>query len=309
MSIVVVTPHDLVGRDAELRDLTALLEGVKEGGGALVLSGAAGVGKSALLGAAMADAAARGARVLTVTGVFAEGQVPYEGLRRLLAGTGLAPDDLDGGPLRAAMAVLHRLSALAGELPVVLAVEDAHWLDEPSWEALAFVGRRLRSDAVVLLATLRDDADAQARLAASGLPMLTVPPVTDQAAAELVARVAPGLGIALRARVLVEAAGNPLALMEFAALASRQDQGVLASSRLPLTRGWNARTRRRSPRWPPTPGCWRSSPPSTRTTRSRRTRGPRPCWRARRSRPPRWPPRFGRGWSSPTPYGSGSGTR
>ncbi|MEO3858120.1 AAA family ATPase [Acrocarpospora sp. B8E8] len=235
MSIVLVTPHDLVGRDAELRDLLALLDGVKEGGGALVLSGAAGVGKSALLGAAMADAAVRGARVLTVTGVPAEGQVPYEGLRRLLAGTGLAPGDLDGGPLRTAMSVLHRLSALAGDTPLVLAVEDAHWLDEPSWEALAFVGRRLRSDAVVLLATLRDDADAQARLAVSGLPALTVPPLTDQAAAELVARVAPELGIALRARVLVEAAGNPLALMEFAALASRQDQEVLASSRLPLT--------------------------------------------------------------------------
>ncbi|MEZ0071248.1 AAA family ATPase [Planotetraspora sp. GP83] len=230
-----MTLHALVGRDAELRDLLALLDGAKEGGGALVLSGAAGVGKSALLGAATAEAEARGARVLTVTGVPAEAQVPYEGLRRLLAGTGLEPGDLDGGPLRTAMSVLHRLSALAGDTPVVLAVEDAHWLDGPSWEALAFVGRRLRSDAVVLLATLRDDADSQARLAASGLPALTVPPLTHQAAAELLARVAPDLGTALRARVLAEAAGNPLALMEFAALASRQDQEMLASSRLPLT--------------------------------------------------------------------------
>ncbi|GII32483.1 helix-turn-helix transcriptional regulator [Planotetraspora mira] len=235
MSIVLVTPHALVGRDAELRDLMALLDGLKEGGGALVLSGAAGVGKSALLGVAAAEAAVRGVRVLTATGVAAEAQVPYEGLRRLLAGVGFGPGDLEGEPFRAAMAVLHRLSALAVDMPVVVVVEDAHWLDEPSWEALAFVGRRLRSDAVVLLATLRDDADAQARLAASGLPTLTVPPLTDQAAAELLARVAPDLGIALRARVLAEAAGNPLALMEFAALASRQDQELLASSRLPLT--------------------------------------------------------------------------
>ncbi|MGW2196766.1 ATP-binding protein [Streptosporangium sp. NPDC001682] len=214
MNIVLVTPHALVGRDAELRDLLALLDGLKEGGGALVLSGAAGVGKSALLGAATTEAAARGARVLTVTGVPAEGQVPYEGLRRLLAGTGLAPGDLDGGPLRTAMSVLHRLSALAGDTPVVLAVEDAHWLDEPSWEALAFVGRRLRSDAVVLLAALRDDADAQARLAASGLPALTVPPLSDQAAAELLARIAPDLGIALRTRVLAEAAGLSSPMVE-----------------------------------------------------------------------------------------------
>ncbi|WP_344050319.1 helix-turn-helix transcriptional regulator [Planotetraspora silvatica] len=230
-----MTPHALVGRDAELRDLMALLDGVKEGGGALVLSGAAGVGKSALLGVAAAEAAVRGVRVLTATGVAAEAQVPYEGLRRLLAGVGFGPGDLEGGPLRAAMAVLHRLSALAVDMPVLVVVEDAHWLDEPSWEALAFVGRRLRSDAVVLLATLRDDADAQARLAASGLPALTVPPLTGQAAAELLARVAPDLGVALRARVLAEAAGNPLALIEFAGLASRQDQELLASSRLPLT--------------------------------------------------------------------------
>ncbi|MBO3751705.1 ATP-binding protein [Streptosporangiaceae bacterium NEAU-GS5] len=235
-----VTPHALVGRDAELRALLASLDGAKEGGGALVLSGAAGIGKSALLGAATAEAVARGSRVLTVTGVPAEGQVPYEGLRRLLAETGFAETgfaagDFDGGPLRTAMTVLHRLSALAGETPVVLAVEDAHWLDEPSWEALAFVGRRLRADPIVLLATLRDDADSQARIAASGLPALTVPPLSDQAAAELLTRVAPELGVALRARVLAEAAGNPLALMEFAALASRQDQEVLASSRLPLT--------------------------------------------------------------------------
>ncbi|GII59181.1 LuxR family transcriptional regulator [Planotetraspora thailandica] len=231
MSII----RDLVGRDAELRDLFSLLDGVKENGGALVLSGAPGVGKSALLGAATAEAEARGTHVLTVTGVPAEVQVPYEGLRRLLAGAGLAPGDLDGGALHTAMSVLHRLSALAGDTPVVLAVEDAHWLDEPSWEVLAFVGRRLRSDAVVLLATSRDDADAQARLCSSGLPTLTVPPLTDQAAAELLARIAPDLGIALRARVLAEAVGNPLALREFAALASRQDQELLASSRLPLT--------------------------------------------------------------------------
>ena len=227
--------HALVGRDAELHDLVTLLDGVNEGGGALVLSGAAGVGKSALLGAVTADAAARGARVLTVTGVPAEGHVPYEGLRRLFAGTGLASGDLDGGSLPIAMSLLHRLSELAGDTPVVLAVEDAHWLDGPSWEVLAFVGRRLRSDAVVLLATLRDDADAQDRLAESGLPSLIVPPLTDEAAAELLAKIAPELGIGLRVRVLAEAAGNPLALMEFAALASRQDQEVIASSRLPLT--------------------------------------------------------------------------
>lgn len=227
--------HALVGRDAELRDLVALLDGVDEGGGALVLSGAAGVGKSALLGAVIAEAGARAARVLTVTGVPAEGHVPYEGLRRLFAGTGLASGDLDGGSLPVAVSLLHRLSELAGDTPVVLAVEDAHWLDGPSWEVLAFLGRRLRSDAVVLLATFRDDADAQDRLAESGLPTLMVAPLSDGAAAELLAKIAPDLGMGLRVRVLAEAVGNPLALMEFAALASRQDQEMIASSRLPLT--------------------------------------------------------------------------
>lgn len=235
MSITPVMDHALVGRDAELTDLMALLDGVDQGGGALVLSGAAGVGKSALLGAVTADAAVRGARVLTVTGVPAEGQAPYEGLRRLCAGTGLAAGDLDAGSLPIAMSLLHQLSELASDTPVVLAVEDAHWLDGPSWEVLAFVGRRLRSDAVVLLATLRDDAGALDRLAESGLPSLTVPPLTDEAAAELLVKIAPDLDKGLSVRVLAEAAGNPLALMEFAALASRQDEEMIASSRLPLT--------------------------------------------------------------------------
>src|SRR5437868_14618479 len=74
VSIGLVALHALVGRDAELRDLLTLLDGTKEGGGgALVLYGEAGIGKSALLGAATAEATARDARVLSVTGVPAEG--------------------------------------------------------------------------------------------------------------------------------------------------------------------------------------------------------------------------------------------
>ncbi|MEV1175892.1 AAA family ATPase, partial [Nonomuraea sp. NPDC049784] len=98
MSIVLVTQHALVGRDTELPNLPAVLDGLKEGGGALVLSGAASIGKSALLAAATAEATVRGARVLTVAGVPSGGQVPYEGLCRLLAETGFARDDFDGGP-------------------------------------------------------------------------------------------------------------------------------------------------------------------------------------------------------------------
>src|SRR5687767_10791091 len=120
VNITHVMDHALVGRDAELTELMALLDGLHQGGGTLVLSGAAGVGKSALLSVVTAGAAARGALVLTVTGVPAEGHAPYEGLRRLCAGTGLAAGDLDGGPLPVAMSLLHQLSELAGDTPVVL---------------------------------------------------------------------------------------------------------------------------------------------------------------------------------------------
>ncbi|MEV0714817.1 ATP-binding protein, partial [Asanoa sp. NPDC050611] len=76
---------EIVGRDDQIGVLETLLDGACDGrGSALVLRGEAGIGKSALLEHAVRAGRERGMRVLSVTGVQAEGQIPYAGLDHLL---------------------------------------------------------------------------------------------------------------------------------------------------------------------------------------------------------------------------------
>src|SRR6266571_4924859 len=76
--------QNLIGRDGELQILNELIGGVRERGGAVVVLGEAGVGKSSLLHAAAAAGRAASLRVLATTGVEAEAQLPFAGLHQLL---------------------------------------------------------------------------------------------------------------------------------------------------------------------------------------------------------------------------------
>ena len=98
--------------------------------------------------------------------------------------------------------------------PVVLIVDDAHWLDRSSLGALAFIARRLESEPLALVAAVR--AGEPTLLDDARLPSLDLERLSASAAAELLDRGAPELHPILRARVLAEAAGNPLALVELA---------------------------------------------------------------------------------------------
>jgi DNA-binding CsgD family transcriptional regulator/tetratricopeptide (TPR) repeat protein len=133
------------------------------------------------------------------------------------------------------MAALELLSDAASRAPIVLIVEDAHWLDRPSSDALAFVGRRVESDPIVLLAAIRDGYEDSPL--DSGLPELRLDRLGDRAAAELLGSHIPDLAPAVRERVLNEAAGNPLALLELPlALGSRGREGeMVLPINLPLT--------------------------------------------------------------------------
>jgi len=241
---------ELFGRETEQARLTGLLDALPERGGALTLRGEAGIGKSTLLAWAADAATGRGHRVLSVVGVQAEFDVGYAGLHRLVGQ--LPPDtaaqrarqavlgalDTDGSPLRPvriALALLELLVTAATRHPVLVVVDDAQWLDGPSWEALAFVARRLQTDPVLLLTAIRDGAEADARLARGGDPELHLALLRDEPAATLLAHRAPQLRPDLRARVLAEAAGNPLGLVELAAVASRSGPAGLLPSWLPLT--------------------------------------------------------------------------
>jgi hypothetical protein len=84
MSIAASNPGPLVGRDAEIELLTSLLDGIQDGGGAFVLYGEPGIGKSRLLAAAAAGARERGFTVLSAAGVQSEAHLAFAGLHQLV---------------------------------------------------------------------------------------------------------------------------------------------------------------------------------------------------------------------------------
>src|SRR5262249_19441118 len=133
---------------------------------------------------------------------------------------------------RIAMAALDLLSELAEDEPLLILVEDAQWLDRPSCEVLAFIARRVQSDPIVLLAAARDGYPSL-RLDA-GLPEYELAGLDPAAARELLDSSAATFPGSLRERVLEQAVGNPLALIELPRTADRVDF-LVGSATLPLT--------------------------------------------------------------------------
>jgi DNA-binding CsgD family transcriptional regulator len=243
----------LVGRDREREMIAGLLEGVQARGGALVVRGEAGVGKSALLAAAAGMAADLGMLMLRTAGVQSEMHLPFACLHQLLRPVLARVDDLpplQRDAMRAtffmtdapapdlflvALAVLELLSEAAGGSPVVVIADDAQWLDRSTADVLAFVARRVESDPVVVLASVREGHDSP--LVAAGLPGLPLSGLADRAARELLDAHFPGLPPAVRDRLLAEAEGNPLALLELPAALSPGMRGGEAGlpAHLPLS--------------------------------------------------------------------------
>ena len=131
------------------------------------------------------------------------------------------------------MASLDLVSDVAGDAPVLLVVEDAHWLDRPTADVLAFVARRIESDPIVLLAAARDGYPSA--LIDAGLPERRLAGLDDATATELLGAAAPSLPPTARNRVLREAAGNPLALLELPAVTAHPDGEPSLPGGLPLT--------------------------------------------------------------------------
>ena len=213
----------LYGRNAELAALDDLLSRAREGtSGALVLRGDPGIGKTALL--REVTERADGFRVIRATGTEEEADLPFAGLHLLLRPAldhipALPPVQAEalrgalglakaGAPDRflVGLAVLSLLAELATDQPLLCVVDDAQWLDRASADALLFAARRLDAESVVLLLATRTGA-----LPAAGLPELRLQGLSAQAAAELLG---PDLPPGRRYRVLAEAGGNPLALLE-----------------------------------------------------------------------------------------------
>lgn len=243
----------LVGRDRENGMLVRLLDDVRKHGAALVVHGEPGIGKSALLTAAARAAVDRGMLVLTMSGVQSEANLAFAGMHQLLRPILNRLDDLaprQRAVLRAAfgmedtatpelfliaLAALELLSEAAMRAPVLVAAEDAQWLDRPTADVLAFIARRVESDPVVVLAAIRDGYASS--LLTTGLPELRLERLADKPAQELIDRRFPELVPAVRGRLLAEAEGNPLALLELPAalgMSIRSGEEMLPP-RLPLT--------------------------------------------------------------------------
>src|SRR5260370_27050678 len=159
----------LVGRDAEMALLDKALAEAAEHGGALLVTGAAGIGKTALLDVAASDARSRGNKVLTVTGLESETDLPYAGLHQLLQpflpSAGALPGPQTDALLTAlgmrdgarpevflvGLATLSLLDKVAGERPLVVVADDFQWMDRATSSVLSFVARPLDSAHLLLV--------------------------------------------------------------------------------------------------------------------------------------------------------------
>lgn len=223
------SPEQLVGRRTECGALDDLIAGVRGGrSAALLLLGEAGIGKTALLEYAQRNAT--GCRIGRATGVESETELAFGGLHQLcvpfLDHAARLPDPqrdalgtafgMNAAPppdrFLVGLAVLGLLAEAAADRPLICIVDDAQWLDQVSTQILVFVARRLLVERVALVFAMRD---AGADHALMTLQRLEVPSLNGYDAGALLDAATRGpLDDRIRGRILAEARGNPLALLE-----------------------------------------------------------------------------------------------
>ena len=231
---------ELFGRDAECAAIDELLERAKSGrGGALLLRGGAGVGKTVLLEYALTAAGAR--TVLSARGVESDAEIAFSGLsdvlRPVLDQLPTIPERqaaalagaLAIGPATTAerfaiaAATLSLLAAAAEQRPVLVVVDDLHWIDAASREVLLFAARRLDVEAVAAIFAVRDDEASP--IGSAGIPQLVLHGLVRSASLALLASRAPGeLSTTVAERLFQATGGNALALVEIPPLLSPEQR-------------------------------------------------------------------------------------
>jgi DNA-binding CsgD family transcriptional regulator len=240
----------LLGREREQTVLGGLLQDAREGRSAvLAIAGEPGIGKSALL--AFAHEQAHGMNVLRARGVQSEAHIPFAGLFEVLRPALGCMDQIPAPQaaalesalaLRPAAAGQDRFAIGAGTLsllaaytelaPVAVLLDDVHWLDGSSADALLFAIRRLVADPVAVVLTVREGEPSL--LDGSGLEVLRLTGLDRASTAELLRQAGEPVSDELASRLQSETAGNPLALLELA-----RDRSLLDSVPLdaPLATG------------------------------------------------------------------------
>ena len=265
MTVTIARPATrtaLIGRDDALRELERFLPPDAAAPGApsvLVITGEAGIGKTAVLGTAADMAAARGYRVLTSRPAFGERDLPYAGLADLVAGAAdliealpepqrhafdvalqrapAAPDG-DEGWQPVALGLLAILQEIAESTPTLIIVDDAAWLDRSTARVLAFALRRLGATRVRLIAAVRPDSGTPELFERAGSDLAiersSLGPMTREQIGRLVReRLGATLPLPVLARLHALTAGNPFYALLIAAGWQEGGAGVPAS-RFPI---------------------------------------------------------------------------
>ncbi|MFF3503304.1 AAA family ATPase [Streptomyces sp. NPDC003247] len=227
----------LVGREHDLEHILGVFE--RHTGGALLLSGDPGVGKSTVLDAVATAAAHNGTRVLRAAGAEFEADIGYSALNQILLPLHGALDRLGtagreamtvalgfgAGPpperLVVCNATLALLRSAAEDGPVLLIVDDLPWVDRASAAVFGFLARRISGERIRFLAASRTGVDSF--FDGAGLTAYELPALDRDSAARLVDLRFPDLAHPVRRRLLDTAQGNPLALLELPG-ALRADQ-------------------------------------------------------------------------------------
>jgi DNA-binding SARP family transcriptional activator len=229
----------IVGRAAELHRLNSLLAAARRGESqCLVVRGAPGIGKTMLLDYLAAHG--KDLWVLRVCGVEFESELAFSGLLALLPPVlglldELPPSQAEAARIAFAMtsgasvnrlatyvAVRNLLALAAERRPLLCLVDDAHWLDRASADALLFVARRMAAERLSIVFAARDVPG----LAAPGIPELTLGGLDVDAGVDLATRSA-DIAPRVAARLVAATAGNPLALIELpAVLTAAQRSGA-----------------------------------------------------------------------------------
>jgi DNA-binding CsgD family transcriptional regulator len=220
----------LLGREKDEERLGHLLASVRDGLSAcIVLRGDPGIGKTALL-EQVVDAASD-MHILGLAGIESEMELPYAALHRLLLpmlrrsdqlpppqrdALGAAFGVISGPPpdkFLVGLAVLTLIADAAVTRPVLCAIDDTQWLDRESTTVLAFVARRLLAEGVVMIFCARESSEPSNLLV--GLPEHNLEALNDDDAMALLDRTHLGVDRTVAHRIVAEAGGNPLAVIEF----------------------------------------------------------------------------------------------